>query len=331
MKWPILASLPLLLAACGGSKNVVVVYSPHGQEVLGDYERLFEAAHPDVDLQWLDMGSKEVHTRIAAEKARPACDVWWGGPHTFFQQAAKEGLLEPYQPHWSGGIPEGMKDAEGRWYATHRSPLVILFNNTTLDEQSAPQTWDALLDSAWAGKLVIRKPQESGTMRTFLAAMILRQPDEVAGLEWLRKLHAATAAYPESPTLLFDHLKKNPERVSVWLMPDVIMQRNLNGYPFGYVVPPQTPVIAEGIAIVKGAPHPELARQFFEFVTTKEALKQQAERYAKLPARTDIAPEELPEEMRGTAIEPMQIDWATFGEQETALVKQWETEVYTSK
>jgi len=75
-----------------------VVYSPHGPEMLKDAEAQFEAAYPHVDLQWLDMGSQEVYNRVSAERARPACDVWWGGPSTMFMQAAEEGLLEPYRP-----------------------------------------------------------------------------------------------------------------------------------------------------------------------------------------------------------------------------------------
>lgn len=324
---PLLVIAIVALSGCGG-KEAVVVYSPHGADVLRDYEARFEAAHPNVDLQWFDMGAKEVYGRIRAEKGRPQADVWWGAPSTFFSQAAKEDLLEPYAPAWSGALEPAYRDAEDRWHATYLSPLAIMFNDREHSVEDVPQTWDDLLDPKWQGLITLRKPLPSGTMRTFICAMVARADSEDAGIEWLKNLHAATKDYPESPTLLYDHIKRNPELVSVWIQPDVVMQHDLNGYPFGYHIPPNTPVLTDAIALVKGAPHPELAKAFYDFVTSEEELIHQAEAYAKLPARTDIAKDKLPEWMRGLDIDAMPIDWARFAESEARICERWEREVY---
>jgi ABC-type glycerol-3-phosphate transport system substrate-binding protein len=37
---------------------------PHGPELLGSTEKAFEKAHPEIDVQWVDMGSQEVLDRI---------------------------------------------------------------------------------------------------------------------------------------------------------------------------------------------------------------------------------------------------------------------------
>lgn len=319
--------MPVLLAGCGGgapARQVLVVYSPHGKEVLGDYEKRFEAAHPEIDVQMFDMGANDVLNRIRAERARPAGDVWWGAPSTMFDQAAADGLLQAYRPTWAAAIAPEYRDAQDRWYATYLSPLVIVFNDRGLTAETAPRSWDALVEPAWTGKIALRAPKPSGTMRTFLSAMILRQPDEAAGFAWLAKLAPQVVTYPESPALLFEHLKRNPERVSVWLLPDIIMQRQLNAYPFGYVVPEPTPVMAEGIAILHGAPHAELAKIFYEFVTTPESLEHQAATYAKLPARSDLPKERLPEELTRQQIVPMPLDWARITAQESAWMSRWE-------
>jgi len=318
----------LVLVGCT-SRQTVVVYSPHGAEMLKDYEALFEAAHPEVDVQWLDMGSQEVYSRVGAERSRPAGDVWWGGPSTMFMQAAEEGLLEAYRPTWAAAAAPAFKDPEDRWYGTYRSPLAILFNARELTRDTVPQTWDALLDPAWRGRISIRKPLASGTMRTFICAMIDRAPTEDDGLAWLRRLHEATESYPESPQFLFDHIKKNPRLISVWLMPDIVLQRERNGYPFDFVVPPHTPVLTEGIAIINNAPHPQWARTFYEFVTTPETLAQQARAYAKVPVRTDVDPATLPDWIARQTIEAMAIDWDRFAAVESRWCARWEREVYT--
>ncbi len=319
-------------ALCGCSaRDVVVIYSPHGQEVLGDYEKLFEAAYPGVDVQWIDMGSEEAFARVRAERSRPAGDVWWGAPSTLFHQAALDGLLEAYRPTWAEHILPEYRDPEDRWYATFLSPLAIMFNTRGNTRETAPHSWDELLDPKWAGRITLRKPLPSGTMRTFISAMIARAPDEAAGIAWLKRLHAATESYPENPILLFDHLKKQEGLISVWLMPDIVLQRERNGFPFDFFLPPQTPVITEGIAILRGAPHAERARQFYEFVTTKEAMAHQAKAYGKPPARNDLEAATLPPWLAQLQIDAMPIDWERFAGMQKAWCARWEKEVYDTR
>ena len=191
-----------------------------------------------------------------------------------------------------------------------------------------PETWDGLLDEQWKGKITIRKPLESGTMRTFIGAMVERAESEDAGIEWLRKLHEATSSYPENPQLLFERVKRNEDEITVWIMPDAVLQKNRHGYPFGYYNPPNTPLLKEGIAIVKDAHHREGAGRFYEFVTTQEALIDQAETYGKIPARTDIDPEALPNWMNEQPIVPMPIDWEAFALKNEEWCERWDKEVY---
>ena len=325
-RWIFFATAVLAMGC--SPRDVVVVYSPHGPDILGDYEREFEAAHPGVDMQYLEMSSREVYNRISSERNRPAADVWWGAPSTMFAQAAADGLLEPYRPTWAEHVEDGFKDPEDRWYATYRSPLAIMFNKNGLTKETAPKTWDELLAPEWHGKISLRSPLPSGTMRTFICAMIARAPSEDEGIAWLKRLHAATGEYPETPGMLFDHIKRNEDRVSVWLLSDVVMQYVKHGYPFDCNVPPGTPVLTDGIAIVKDAPHPELAKAFYEFVTTREALVNQAARYAKMPARGDLPKEVLPPRLAAQSIDGMDIDWQHFAENEKAWCERWKREVY---
>ncbi|MCC6488730.1 MAG: extracellular solute-binding protein [Candidatus Hydrogenedentes bacterium] len=327
----VLLFIVALAAAFGcSSRNVVVVYSPHGPDVLKDYEARFEAAHPEVDVQWIDAGSEEVYSRVKAERGRPQGDVWWGAPSTMFIEAAEEGLLEPYRPTWADAVESSYKDGQDRWYGTYRSPLAIMFNTRKYTKKQVPGTWDALLDPAWKGKITLRKPLPSGTMRTFIGAMIMRASSEDDGLAWLRQLHEQREAYMENPQLLYDHMKKQEDLISVWLMPDVVLQRERNGFPFDYVLPAQTPVLTEGIAIIKGAPHADLAKAFYEFVTSPESLAHQAAAYGKVPARADLNPKTLPLWITTLDVDAMPIDWASFSANEDRWCERWAAEVYNA-
>ncbi len=114
-------------------------------------------------------------------------------------------------------------------------------------------------------------------------------------------------------------------------MPDAVLQRDRNGYPFDFYLPKPTPVLTEGIAIVKDAPHRAHAELFYEFATTVEAFAYQATEYAKIPARDDISPEQHPEWMVEQEIQPMEIDWEKFAEREQAWIDRWEREVYNAE
>src|SRR5207237_9932918 len=95
----------VLLASCGGDRRTpLVIYSPHGRDLLTLLERRFEQLHPDVDVRWLDMGSQEVYERLRSERANPQADLWFGGPATIFARGARESLLELF-PH--DGVGEG--------------------------------------------------------------------------------------------------------------------------------------------------------------------------------------------------------------------------------
>ncbi|MFP6597663.1 MAG: extracellular solute-binding protein [Candidatus Hydrogenedentota bacterium] len=335
-KWGIL--FLFALTACSSpdesadsERSVIVVYSPHGPDVGKDYERLFEEAHPDIDLQWIDNGSQDVYNRISSEKSRPACDVWWGAPSTMFMKAADEGLLAEYTPTWANSIDEGFKDPDSRWYGTYSTPLAIMFNNRKYTRETVPQTWDELLTPKWNQKITIRNPLPSGTMRTFIGATILRAGSDDAGIEWLRKLHAATKTYMQSPQLLFDHMKRNEDLITVWIMPDAVLQRERNGFPFDFHLPKQAPVLTEGIAVIEGAPHRANAELFYEFVTTQEALAYQANEYAKVPTRNDLDTSLLPDWMNEQKVDAMKIDWKVFAEKEQLWCDRWKTEVYDAK
>ena len=115
--------------------------------------------------------------------------------------------------------------------------------------------------------------------------------------------------------------------VSVWLMADIALQRERNGYPLDTVVPPETPVITRALLLSKERPT-AMGGLFYEFVTTPDALAHQAHAYAKVPARTDIEPATLPQWMAGQAVDAMDIDWREFAGSEKARIDRWKAEVY---
>ena len=340
-------SAALLLSACGSGEKTscvskgknkdledkIVVYSPHGKDILAQFEKLFEEKY-GIDVEWLDMGSQEVLDRVRSEKNNPQADVWWGAPSTSFDQAKGEELLEPYEPSYSGTLEAGFHDQDWYWTGTSQTPEVIMYNSKLLKKEEAPKDWDDLLDPKWKDKVIIRYPLASGTMRTIFSAMIYRDykdsQDPTKGYEWLKKLDANTKEYSANPEMMYNKVAKGEGTVTVWGMPDVAMLKEQKNYPFEFIIPESgTPVLTEGIAIVKNAPHPKAAKAFYEFVNTPEAAKILAEEHYRIPTRNDVT--DLPDWIKETEIKEMDIDWDVFQSKSDEWMKYWDENIKNAK
>ncbi len=317
-----------LVGCAGDDRETLIIYTPHGKELLQHYEDAFESEYPEVDVQWLDMGAQQVYDRIRTERVRPQASLWWGGPNIDFDKAADEGLLAPYRPTWHEAVDDDSRHPRDLWYATYLTPEVIMYNSDTVSEQEVATDWDDLLDPKWADRIIVRYPLASGTMRTIFAAMILRQATVEEGYAWLARLDTNTRLYAADPTQLYLGTARGLGDITLWNMPDTEIQRNENGYPFAFVVPESgTPVITEGIAVINGAPNPDRAKIFYEFVTTREALIHQAALNYRIPARRDIPPEVLPDWIREVDIVAMKLDWKRLASEGATWLQYWDENI----
>lgn len=326
----LLTLIATMLIGCGdrAEKARIVVYTPHGKELLRAYEDAFEREQENVDVQWIDMGTQQVFDRVNTEKARPQGSIWWGGPASVFDQAARLGLLEAYQPTWSEHIDASAHHPEHYWYGTYVTPEVITFNNRIVAPEDAPMDWDDILLPKWRDKVLIRYPLASGTMRTIFGAMIMRQPTVEEGYAWLARLDVNTRSYTADPTQLYLKLAREEGAVTLWNMPDTDLQIRDNGYPFSYHVPRSgTPLLTEGIALIKGGPSREQAIAFYEFVTSREALTRQANDFHRIPARTDLDPNQLPEWIRNVEIRSMDVDWDRLATEGPGWMQHWDEQI----
>jgi iron(III) transport system substrate-binding protein len=330
------ALLPLVLSACAGGdsgKTELIVYSTHGPDMLRVIEAEFEKQYPQADLQWIDMGSQEVLDRVRSEKANPQADVWYGAPNELFHTAAEQELLEPVHPSWAAAVAD-QSDAQGRYYGIYLTPEVIAYNSDAVDSASVPRDWDDVLDPRWKDQVVIRDPLASGTMRTIFGMVIQRSiretGDTTAGWAWLRRLDAQTRDYVLNPTLLYQKLSRQEGLITLWDLPDIEVLRSKTGYPIAYTIPTSgTPMVVDGVAVVKGAAHPELARDFVEFVGGPAMVTLAAREFFRLPARSDIPADSLPAALQRAreVIRPEPMDWDLLQRQGPEWMRYWDEHV----
>jgi iron(III) transport system substrate-binding protein len=332
-----LGALIALFAAFGGAcrrdaRTPIVLYSPHGRDLLTLVERTYESLHPDVDVRWLDMGSQDVYDRVRAEKSNPRGDVWYGGPNLVFANGARDGLLEPFEPGWAASIPPESRHPARLYFGLYRTPVVIVYNSAAVTAAEAPKDWDDLLDPRWKKKILIRDPLASGTMRAVWGTILERSLGETgrveSGLEWLRRLDAQTKEYVFNPSILLEKIVRREGLITVWDLPDTLFEMRRG--PLAYTFPRSgTPVIDDAVGLVRGAPHAAAAKELIEWLGSAAAQKLAAEKAFRLPARTDLRDDSLPEWARGVEKElvPAKVDWERIGREGPAWMSRWDREV----
>jgi iron(III) transport system substrate-binding protein len=315
----------------GNSSRRLLIYTPHGQDLLKDFIARYKQQHADVEVQFLDMGSRQILERVTVERNRPQADLWWGASHTTFQIAADDNLLAPFRPTWADKVPASSRDQNDRWFGTYETPQVIAYNSEAVTAAEAPRDWDDVLDPKWRDKILIRNPNPSDTMRAIFGAMIWRfykdTNSPTGGYDWLRKLDANVHEYTADGTLLMQKLARREGLITLWDMPDVRLVKEQKNFPVGYNVPASgTPVIIDGIAIIRGAPNEEEAKRFYEFVTTPESLAYAAHQYYRIPVRTDLDRNQLPAWMN-EPFNRLPLDWELLRKQGADWLRYWDTEI----
>ncbi len=322
----------LLLASGRSFARPLVVYSPHGPEILKRAQADFQKLFPETKVDWRFLGAEEIFEALGREAKQPVADVWWGGPNFTFMNAAKNGLLSPYKPTWAAAVDGNKHDPADLWYADLQTPLTILYQKNLIGTADLPKDWDDLLAPAFKGKIILRYPLESGSMRALFATLIDRQiragKTLPGALDWMKKLEDQVARYVNHSQLMFSTVGKGVMPISLWNVSDIEMKAH-QGYPVDFVFPASgMPVLLDGVGLVKRAePHP-FAEKFYEFVTSKDfEATVSGEPYFRVPTRNDLGAVN-PKYMTDPRFKVMPVDWSRIAESGAAWLKAWETDVF---
>jgi iron(III) transport system substrate-binding protein len=300
-RWLVAAVCIAGLAACArDSRTILTIYSPHDEALRTDLEVAYEREHPDVDVRWVELGSQDILDRLRKERNAPKADLWFGAPADRYALAAREALLAPYAPSWRTEVATEARGADDTWFGVFRTPLVFGYNTDAVLPANAPRRWSDLASPAWRGRIVLRDPRASGSMQTMAAALHVRavrdDGSSQAGARWLAALDANVASYVASPASLYQHLGRKDGVVTVWNLPELAALKTRSKLPVAWRLPEDgVPVVIDGIALVAGGPHPDRARDFYEFATSRAVLTRIASRLGRWPARNDIAENALPQ------------------------------------
>lgn len=280
-------------------------------------------------------GSGEGLAQLAAERANPKTDLWFGGTGDPHLLAAEQNLTLEYK---SPALPQlqgwAQKQAEQSGFKTvgvYSGPLGFGYNTELLAKKKLPipKVWADLLKPEYKGEIQVADPRASGTAYTMIATLVQLMGEDKA-FEYLLALHKNVSTYPRSGVGPIKAVARGESAVSISFVHDVSGEK-AQGFPVEAITPSDgTGAEIGSMSIVKGARNLENAKKFYEWALTPAAQQfGAAVKQFQLPSnKTTPLDARIPDFKK---IRLIDYDYAKYGQSaiRRQLILNWERKVFS--
>ncbi len=217
-----------------------------------------------------------------------------------------EGALEPLEPVLM--LPE-VKDpkvwesGEFPWVDPEHTMLTFLHYpgstfaiNTDLVKPGEIKGWRDLLDPKWKGKIIMHDPTIPGPGSSTFAALV---HGGIVGADYFRELAKQEPIILRDTRIEVEWVARGKYPVTVFPLVETVLEFRKVGSPIMTVGPVEGAHLSAGTAglgLLKGAPHPNAAKLFINWLLTKEAQTLVAEAYGAQSRRVDVPTDRIPPE-----------------------------------
>jgi iron(III) transport system substrate-binding protein len=196
--------------------------------------------------------------------------------------------LRPFQSVSAAELPPQYKDPNGYWASIRVHVFGPAVNTNLVKEADRPKTYDDLLDPKWAGKMVWRRNNMTGS--TGFIANILQTRGEQAGMDYLRKLaKQRIITVSISDRALLDQVIAGEYLMAIAMTNHNIEISRLEGAPLAWIPLEPALMTSEQIGLTMLGPHPNAGMLFVEYVLSREG-QTVFQKAGYLPAHPAIPP-----------------------------------------
>ena len=309
----------LLLGAsdvAGAQEGRVSVYTAHKAEIV---ERLIPEFEKTTGLKAdiVKAGSGDIINRVRAEAANPQADVIWSIGAELLE--ANADLLEAYEPEGSDMIDPAFK-SDSAWIPYTGILTVVMVNTDELQPEEYPRTWLDLADDRFEEKISSARADSSGSAYIQLATILKIYGTDEAG--WAKYADIFdNLALSESSGAVPRFVNDGEATVGITLEDNAYLYVK-GGGPVAIVYPEDgTSALADGMALVKGAPNPEAGKRFLDWALSKEVQELVVQELGRRPIRTDVEPSGDLTPMSEIELIDYDITWAA--DHRDAFIEKW--------
>lgn len=283
-------AIVLIAAVLGGApkpalaEQHVVLYSANDDTVNKLVAHGFKQA-TGITVDVVSTGSGVLFRRIAAEATHPQADVVWGVSTSLLKQNEKH--FQPYAAKGLSAVPAQYRDPNNLWIGTNLQIVTISQNTKAIPAGSGPKSWTDLLDPKWKGKIAYTDPANSGFSYAAATLLIQHWGDDAAAWKKWSALLANTRVLNRS-TLVFNGVGSGEYPLGISLEYAGYLWAH-DGAPVEVIYPADgTTALAEGAAVIKGAPHLQAAHALIDYLASKGTQEMLLRATFRRPARQDI-------------------------------------------
>ncbi len=264
-------------------KTKLTVYTALEPDQLGPYKTAFEAATPDVEINWVRDSTGVVTARFLAEKDNPRADVIWGLGASSVALFDSMGLLTPYSPKGSDKLKPAFVSARQpvAWTGMDAWLAVICYNTVEgpKNKMPKPASWADLTNPVYKNAIVMPNPASSGTGYQQVYAWI-QLFGEKAAWEYMDKLHQNIGVYTHSGSAPCVQAGKGERVIGIGFDMRGAKEKT-GGAPLDVVLAKEgAGWDMEATAIVKGTKNLAAAQKLADFAVTQKAYEMYGKWYA---------------------------------------------------
>src|SRR5262245_5959798 len=203
--------------------------------------------------------------------------------------------LRPFQSMSAAELPAHYKDPNGYWASVRLHVFGPAVNTNLVKEADRPKTYDDLLDPKWAGKMVWRRQNMTGS--TGFIANILATRGEQQGMDYLRKLaRQRVITVSISDRALLDQVIAGEYVMAIAMTNHNIEISRKEGAPLAWIPLEPAMMTSEQIALTTLSPHPNAGMLFVEYALSREGqgVFQKSGYIPSKPAIPPLDPKLLP-------------------------------------
>jgi iron(III) transport system substrate-binding protein len=244
---------------------------------------------------------------IRMEKAHPRGDVFVSTEGGIMEILSQDGLLDPYVSPVSQAIPLHFRSPSGAWTAISGRARVILYNKNLVPETEVPTSILQLTDPKWKGKFAIAGTRERTTL-AWVSALVAEK-GEAFTRTYIKNLMANGLKILSDNTEVWQGVGRGEFAIGLTNSPNYHLAKNA-AMPVGVVYPDQTPdglgtpISPNAVAVIKGAPHPDAARRFIDFLLSPDAQRILVTTDYEIPLISSMDPGEV---RPATSIKQLQV------------------------
>ncbi len=286
----VVAAIAIGVAYYNSSKTAtkeVVIYADYGSTLASKYFANFtNATGIKVVATYGAMG--DLTGKLIADASNPQADVLFGGAPSAYISAESHNIFASYTPpaianqseYLHGGL---WRSANWTWYPFTYAVLGMSVNTHNLGNAPFPTSFLNLTNPVYKGKIIMENPSTSTTTAiAYFSLMYQYFLYKYNNVTATAQAHYHAYVWAVLNNTLTSQIQTDDENAEVALgqsstaaitidwtyMPTLYAQEN--GYPLVPALPNETVLGPTAMAIVNGAPHMTYAKEFVNWVLSKE-------------------------------------------------------------